>query len=288
SYVDANLARQNAEKAVSSAYGLVETRDDRMEISHSLFNYSHPYVEVMSWNEAKPAASIIAYMNGYEDPRRSVYFTTGRDGEYLGVRVGLNTSNVSAYRTNNLSDLNVNASTPVVLMWAAESYFLRAEGAIRGWNMGGSAEDFYNAGIKASFDERGADGYASYINSDKTPGAFTDIINGNSYSVTSTVTPKWDDNADFETKLERIITQKWIAGYLEGCEAWSDFRRTGYPRLIPVLSNASGGTINDAVGARRIPFPDQEYIDNAAGVATGVANLGGPDNGGTKVWWDKK
>lgn len=76
--------------------------------------------------------------------------------------------------------------------------------------------------------------------------------------------------------------------YLEGCEAWSEYRRTGYPELIPVVSNASNGTINTNTGARRIPYSDEEYITNADGVASGVAHLGGPDTGGTKVWWDKK
>lgn len=290
SYVDATLARTQAEKAVASSAGLVESQADRFEIRHDYLSYNHPYVEVMGWGEARPAASIIAYMNGFNDPRRSVYFTAGADGNYNGVRVGLNTSNVSAYRSNtNLSNLNVVNSTPIVLMFASESYFLRAEGAIRGWNMGGSAEDLYKTGVETSFAERGnVSGLNEYLNSDATPGTFTDVVRRNNYTIPSTITPKWDDSADFETKLERIIVQKWIAGYLEGCEAWADQRRTGYPKLVPVASNASNGTIDSNIGPRRIPYPDQEYIDNAAGVASGVALLGGPDNGGTKVWWDKK
>ena len=49
----------------------------------------------------------------------------------------------------------------------------------------------------------------------------------------SSITIKWEDNATFEQKLERIITQKWIAMYPEGEEAWAEFRRTGYPKLYP-------------------------------------------------------
>ncbi len=289
SYVDANLAKTEAEKAVSSSAGLIEMKDDRFEIKHELINYTHPYVEIMNWGEAYPAASIIAYMNGYEDPRRSVYFTVGADGNYNGVRIGLNVSNVSSYRANaNLSHMNITANTPIVLMYAAESYFLRAEGALRGRSMGGSAEDFYTAGVTTSFAERGADGASAYLASTNIPGSFSDVVASNGASINSTVTPAWDASANFETNLERIITQKWIAGYLEGCEAWSDYRRTGYPKLIPVVNNASNGTIDSDKGARRIPYPDQEYIDNASGVAVGVTLLGGPDNGGTKLWWDKK
>ena len=35
-------------------------------------------------------------------------------------------------------------------MKVAEGYFLRAEGALRGWSMGGSAKDLYEEGIRIS------------------------------------------------------------------------------------------------------------------------------------------
>ncbi|WP_431242275.1 SusD/RagB family nutrient-binding outer membrane lipoprotein [Flavobacterium sp. P21] len=89
-----------------------------------------------------------------------------------------------------------------------------------------------------------------------------------------------------EVKLQKIITQKWIAGFPEGQEAWSDYRRTGYPKLFPVIKNYSGGTISTQFGVRRINYVTSEKATNAGGVASGVAKLGGPDNGGTRVWWD--
>ncbi|WP_295729243.1 SusD/RagB family nutrient-binding outer membrane lipoprotein [uncultured Muribaculum sp.] len=291
SYADPALAKEQAEKSTASSIGFIESADDRAELRHNLISYIHPYSEIIGWHESKPAASIIAYMNGYEDPRRTAYFTPGYQGGYYGVLTGLNTANTTSYKDEKgttLSELNIPADYPLVWMFAAESFFLRAEGAIRGWNMGGDAQSFYKAGVEASFNERGVTGADTYLNSTKTPGQFRDMIYGNNRNVSSTITPKWDNSADFETKLERIITQKWIAMFPEGCEAWSEQRRTGYPKLIPVLNNASGGTVDAEKGARRIPFPDEEYSVNAEGVATGVANLGGPDNGGTKVWWDKK
>ncbi|HEY4206115.1 MAG TPA: SusD/RagB family nutrient-binding outer membrane lipoprotein, partial [Puia sp.] len=72
-----------------------------------------------------------------------------------------------------------------------------------------------------------------------------------------------------------------------GQEAWSEFRRTGYPKVFPVVVNLSGGLIDGAKQIKRLPFPQTEYQSNAAGVATGVSELGGPDNGGTSLWWDK-
>ena len=55
-----------------------------------------------------------------------------------------------------------------------------------------------------------------------------------------------------------------------------------------MVNNRSNGTIDTELQVRRMPFPDTEYNNNPEGVAAGVAALGGPDNGGTKLWWDKK
>ena len=69
-------------------------------------------------------------------------------------------------------------------------------------------------------------------------------------------------------------------------EAWSEFRRTGYPKIFPVVSNQSGGTIDTNIQIRRIPFAVSEYDTNSQGVQGAIQKLGGPDNGGTRLWWD--
>ncbi len=98
---------------------------------------------------------------------------------------------------------------------------------------------------------------------------------------------QWDDNASTEQKLERIITQKYIAIFPDGQEAWSEYRRTGYPKLFTVDHNASNGAVNTNLQIRRLRFPASEYSNNTANVQAAVGLLGGPDNGGTKLWWDK-
>jgi hypothetical protein len=103
----------------------------------------------------------------------------------------------------------------------------------------------------------------------------------------STITIKWNDADAFDKKLERIITQKWIAIYPEGQEAWSEFRRTGYPKLFPVVINNSGGKIATNTFVRRVNLPPDEYLTNPKGAERAAATLGGPDNGGTRLWWDK-
>ena len=173
-------------------------------------------------------------------------------------------------------------------MTTAEAYFLRAEGALRGWNMDGDAKSLYELGIKTSFDQRGASGAAAYITDNvKMPKAYVDPnFPVNNSAAVNNVTIAWDAAATNEVKLQKIITQKWIAGFPEGQEAWSDYRRTGYPKLFPVLKNTSGGKITTEFGVRRINFVQSEISLNKGGVDSGIAKLGGPDNGGTRLWWD--
>jgi hypothetical protein len=115
-----------------------------------------------------------------------------------------------------------------------------------------------------------------------TPGQ-NDVTSGPNLS---TITIKWNDADPFQTKLQRIITQKWIAGFPEGQEAWSEFRRTLYPTLFPVIVNLSGGTISSAKFVRRLLFAADAASTNPIGVAGAITLLGGPDNGGTPLWWD--
>jgi hypothetical protein len=295
-YANPELARIEAEKSIANSIGVITEADEKTSLQHSAnLVYHHPLHEIaynFNAGEARMSASMDAYMNGYKDPRLPAYFKTAVKGGYHGVRLGVVTSVWNKYVGDNISNLNVDESTTkIVWMTAAESYFLRAEGALRGWAMGGSAKDFYEKGISVSFEENNIKGADTYIaDATNTPIAFTDNAEGSSYNAAapSNITIAWDANASFEKNLERIITQKWIAVYPDGPEGWAEFRRTGYPKIFPVVTNNSNGTINSDVQVRRIPYPQSEYNNNSTGVQTGITKLGGQDNGGTKLWWDKK
>ena len=248
--------------------------------------------------EVRMGATMDCYMNGYSDPRLPAYFVTaGIDNKYHGVRLGVHNMNPTNYAGQYVSNLNIDrATTPIVWMTAAEGFFLRAEAALRGWNMGGTARAFYEAGIRASFSENNVGGEDDYIaNSTLVPTRYVDNTKGrNAAAAPSDITIAWEDDADFETNLERIITQKWIAMYPDGCEGWAEFRRTGYPRLLPVVNNDSQGLIDTNIQVRRCPFPVQEYNTNEAAVQAAIQLLdsealgGGQDNGGTRLWWDRR
>ena len=290
-FANPSLAQKAAEEAVAS--GVMTTASDGARLaSTQTIQVFNPLEEV--WNaytDTRMGATIDAYMNGYEDPRLGAYFkeSTVDGAGYHGVRSGIRSMQKLNYLS--LSVPNVAKNTPVVWMLASEVAFLQAEGALLGWNMGGTAEEFYNSGIALSFQENGVSGAEAYAASEKTPISFEDKNTGtvkNNYGQPSTVTPKWEEDASDEVKLEKIITQKWIAMFPNGQEAWSEFRRTGYPKVIPVVNNLSNGAIDTEVQVRRMTFPRSEYANNAAAVAAAASLLGGSDNGGTKLWWDKK
>jgi hypothetical protein len=235
-------------------------------------------------------------MNGYNDPRREKYFTLStfpaHTTEYIGMRSGIIVSNKAEIVP--CSAPMVDVKTPIQWMTAAEVAFLKAEGALRGWNMGGNdVETFYTQGVTLSFEQWGVSGVDAYLDDDaRQPVAYTAPVTTYGtradFNAQSGITIMWDNAATEEQKLERIITQKWIAIYPLSTEAWSEFRRTGYPKLAPVVDNNSGGTVPAGQFVKRLTFTDYEYQRNTANVMSAIGLLGGPDNQGTKLWWDKK
>lgn len=293
-YVDAANSRKYAEEAILHPAGLITLKSEgalQGAVSTS-FPYKNPLVTLTeTYAETRMGATMQSILSGYKDPRMATYFNLstipGKTTEFAGVRTGINVTR-SLYQP--FSTLKVTASTPLPWLQASEVYFLRAEGALRGWNMGGTASSFYESGIRAAFEESGASMPADYLtNSTLKPTNYVDPANpSNNATALSTVTVVWNDAAAFEEKLERIITQKWIALYPNGQEAWTEFRRTGYPKLFPIALNRSGGTVSSAIQVRRLPYPRLQYQENGANVAQALTVLGGSDNGGTKLWWDKK
>ncbi len=282
--VDPARAKTEAEAAVSNKFGLLSANDENFLVDGKL---PHPLNTINdAWGDIRMNASMESILGGFNDPRESVYFQTSEitPGSFKGIRSGIAIAAKSDYVTfSKLVNLSL-----VQLMTSSEVSFLKAEGALRGWNMGGTAQHFYEQGITLSFAQYGLNASAYLNNSVLTPMAYTDPKNSaNNIAAASNITVKWDDADNNERKLEKIITQKWIAMFPDGQEAWSEFRRTGYPKQFPVMVNLSGGTISTADFIKRINFVDSEYQANPAGVAGAVSSLGGPDTGGTNLWWDK-
>ncbi len=104
-----------------------------------------------------------------------------------------------------------------------------------------------------------------------------------------TVTVKWDEGADREVKLDKILTQKWISSFHNTIEIWVDHRRTGYPKLpynAKNDSNSDWGVIAADDFLKRLTFTNGERANNPVGVADATEKLNGPDLISTRLWWD--
>lgn len=295
SKVDPAKAKSEGEKALAQSLGLMTANADGFFVNGTL---DHPLTVIDNgWGDIRMNASMESILTGYNDSRATSFFDAPTDvgGVVKGVRGGMpllseysdELAQKAAYI--GFSAINDNIHTPrVQLMTTAEVAFLQAEAALRGWANAGDAQANYERGINLSFEQHGASGAAAYMaDNTSTPADYIDPVNPSmNIAALSTSTVAWAGAGTNEEKLEKIITQKWIAMFPEGQEAWSEYRRTGYPKIFPVASNQSGGTIDTDIQIRRIPFVDSEKSTNAAGVTAATSLLGGVDNGGTRLWWD--
>lgn len=296
SYVDPVTAQKVAEAAVAA--GVITSNADNAWLT---VEENRASMIFNGWSDHRVGADIICYMNGYNDPRRTKMFTTVKwqekinnqtitvDG-YAGIRIGIDVANKDEVK-DQYSKPIIATESPYLWINAAEVTFLRAEGALRGWNnMGGDAKTLYEQAIALSFEQYGLTGADVYAANDQDmPQAYTDPMGTYSAPQASTITIAWQEGAENEEKnLERIITQKWIAMFPCTVEAWSEYRRTDYPKLLPVIVNNSGGVIDDNITKiRRLWYPPREYSNNPY-ITEAVSMLGGDDNGATPLWWDKK
>ena len=303
-YADAALSKKYALQAVNHSYGVMKTKDDeaKMERGASLEFKNNLDVLINQYNECRMGSSMLAYLGGYQDPRLPKYFNTstvsqavtvGTYGKYSGVPTGHDVSSNDAFKDS--SRPAITSTTPTYWMRASEVYFLLAEAALHGFAVGGTAESLYEKGIEMSFEENGiaSSEVADYMSSGLKPSAYSFHLTNPGVNVdvpaVTEATTAWSGTD--EEKLEKIMIQKWIALYPNGQEAWTEYRRTGYPKLHSAISNYSNGEVDSEVGIRRMRFPT-----NKSTSAEDIANLesarkllrGGLDKAGTRLWWDNK
>lgn len=310
------LAKQKAEEAYQG--GVLTSADKDILIDQGL---SNELTRMFEWGDCGVNASLVTILEGYKDPRMALYLTkntseiTASNGSkiakgsmYVGVRGGCNLPN-KPNQWGNFSGVVCSYSAPFPVMKVAEAYFLRAEGALRGWSMGGSAKELYEEGIRisiknelkykgvyagvASISDEAID---AYINGTTAQAGFVDPVDAqNNYAAMNTIPVKWDEGANKEEKLQRIITQKWLANFPLSTEAWAEYRRTGYPKLFPNRVNSSDGTIDTDEQIRRLIYSDVEINTNDIELQKGIELLNlenssakfKGDIGGARVWWDK-
>lgn len=207
------------------------------------------------------------------DPRVALWFDAAyfesNKAVYKGMPVGItdNTEENLGIDVSKVSNLKKNKyfSTPdgenYVIMNYAEVKFLLAEAALKNYITGGisKVQEYYQQGIDASFSYYGISTPATYM-------ADTDV------SIT-------DEN----DALEKVITQKWMANFMVGNEAWFDYLRTQLPVVKPNLDNVNTGK---EIPSRYL-YPNDEQVYNSKNYQSETSKMtGGKDNINTPHWWE--
>ena len=258
-------------------------------------NTPNPLNQITGFGEFRMGAAMESLLLGYADPRLPEYFSVVTDATaavtkpYNGVANGLLPAQLTGPNSNsNLSNvgprfLGVNQATnPIIVLTYAEVCFNKAEAATLGWNVGtGTAEQWYNNGIAASMNQFGitnATAIAAYQSNATsvpvTPDGLTRPV--------STLPVKFSTLAT--EQAEQIGVQKWLATYPDGFEGWSNFRRTGFPKLYPPASLESTSDVAPGQFIQRLPYPDG--VKGLSGTETqkASARMGG-DKQSTKLWF---
>lgn len=266
-----DLAKSTIEEICQNqaAYPLLETS---AENAYFYWQGSSPYFEPY-YNDFRTRDDygmsniFVNHLKSMNDPRISAIMQpAATDGEYRGFENGALSapSNIQAIsRMGVMYREDPAGFTP--LLKSCENYFIMAEAAMRGWNVGISAQEAYETAVKLSMDDNGV----------SAADAETYLANAG----------KWDNT------LERIYMEEWVALFKENCEAWSLYRRTGYPKEIRTSGEYPGkfcsfGTAHNDVPFR-MPYPDNEYQYNKENVEAATAEV--VDNTwGKKMWWDTR
>ena len=233
-------------------------------------------------NDPRLSAIAIRYVGATSGPSQTVDIGTTAPADQIGMPMGYDNGTIVARATTDglasfydYSQVDrrrlVKTGAPMFFVTAAQTQLLLAEATFRGWVTNGStAAQYFTAGIKAHMDQMAM------------------------YDVASTISsPDRDMYADahpLETgrELVQINTQYWIASFLNGPEAFANFRRTGYPALTPnPYGQPNNPDVPNGTFIRRIGYPTSELSVNTENVNAAVATMG-PDKLSTRVWWDKE
>jgi len=313
-YADPATAKTQAEAAVAD--GVIANNVDNGWVK-TTSDWYNAYNTITAWGEFRMSADMESILKGYLDPRIQAYCAEAVDPDstddpegitfnYEGMRNGQTKSNRQGISFNKkISDMNIAYTTSGVkgpdwyVMRAFESYLLRAEGSLEGWNMGGTPADLYKAGVEASLAENGyaelrnlaGEEYATSTRVPASPGSSPEAP-GTILAPVSKVPVAFMVSGTKEQQLEQIITQKWIGLYPDSPEAYSERRRTGYPKLYDRLESENPDIPATSL-PKRLTYTTSEYTNNATEVENAITKLNAEssdahgDLGTTRVWWDK-
>lgn len=289
-----------AQAAVTAAFagGVILTNADNALMRHDA-NYTQPIGNMLNGTEAANfylAKPFVDQLKNTADPRlqsiaiRYVGATSGNGqtvasgstnpAQQIGMPMGYDNGTIVARATADglasfydYSQVDrrrmVKVSAPVFFVTAAQTQLLLAEARFRGWISAGTAAQYFADGIRAHMDQMAAYDAGAAV----AAGARDTYVTANPLAA--------------GTELQQINTQYWIASFLNGPEAFANFRRSGFPTLTanpygqPTNPDVPNGTF-----IRRLGYPTSEQSVNTTNYNAAVARQGA-DKMSTRIWWDK-
>jgi len=296
SKVDAAKAQSTVKAAVAG--GVITDNADNAYIRHDpnftqpiggtlngseAANYylTKPFVDVLkSTNDPRLSAIAIRYVGATSGAGQTVAVGTTDPSKQIGMPIGKDNGTAPAAATADglasfydYSQVDrrrmVKTTSPVFLVTAAQTNLLLAEARFRGWISTGSAAQYFADGIRAHMDQMATFDPNSAVSASArdTYVAANPLMAG--------------------TELQQINTQYWIASFLNGPEAFANFRRSGFPILTPnPYGQPNNPDVPNGTFIRRLTYPTSELSVNTENVNEAISRQG-PDKLSTRVWWDK-
>ena len=219
----------------------------------------------------------IDYLKTNNDPRLGVLSvvwiggkadTTSAVQKGMSAKLGTKPADFGTYSEPNPATI-LQLNSPYLLVTNAETNFLLAEAALRGWYSGASASTLYESGISASMRQWALFGTGGTISTNQ-------IQTYIKYHTLNTA-------GSVSAQMEQIHTQFWVGVFPNATEVFANYRRTGFPALVPntYVGNATGGKI-----FRRFLYPATEQNLNGENYQATIARQGA-DEFLTRMWWDR-
>lgn len=258
SEVDAQWAQEEFNDALAD--GIMTSNDDSLVFQHlaDANNQNYWYDQVIESNREWWALTVnlVEDMLPVNDPRLEVYGNPARaSGEFVGMPFG----EQEAIGTEEYSLLGSEITAqdaPVYLVTYAQALFAIAEAAEREW-VTEDAETYYSMAVENSI-----------LQWTGSTAGVDDLLN---HPVVA---------FDPGNAIEKISHQRWIHLFMHGYEAWSEWRRTGFPDDFVEPDGRAVPT--------RLAYPDNESFNNAENFNAAVdRQFGGEDAIYGTVWWDE-
>jgi Starch-binding associating with outer membrane len=263
----ADAAKGKTEYAAALAAGVISSNAQNVSFKALAGDPNNPnpwysnYV-LSNRNDYAISKTLTDYMEPKADPRLPIYGEVLAGGTVKGLPYGRNAAVNIPAAYSRIGNFFRGDGAPSPLYNYPQVLFMQAEAAKLGYVTGGDAEaeSKYKAAIKASMEMYGVFNQTTYDAYIARPEVAYTAADGH----------------------KKIMTEKWVHMYLNSWETWNDWRRTGFPTLIPAV---------DAIDARGIPlrvgYPPTESSLNGTNYNAAVTNLGGKDDNYGKMWWVK-